>query len=127
MKIKHFTPNSPMKKLLLSLFFLVFTVSAAIAQTQLEMNEKASLDYKKADAELNKTYKKLVSLLDKNEKALLIQAQKDWIKYRDSHCKFEADPYTGGSIKPLIWLTCLEEITKERTKHLKESLKNLNQ
>ena len=56
-----------------------------------------------------------------------IQAQKDWIKYRDSHCKFEADPYTGGSIKPLIWLTCLEEITKERTKHLKESLKNLNQ
>ena len=69
-----------MKKLLLSLFFLVFTVSAAIAQTQLEMNEKASLDYKKADAELNKTYKKLVSLLDKNEKVLLIQAQKNWIK-----------------------------------------------
>ncbi|WP_300979353.1 lysozyme inhibitor LprI family protein [Flavobacterium sp.] len=115
-----------MKKLLLSLLFLVFSVSAATAQTQLEMNEKASLDYKKADAELNKVYKKLVSLLDKNEKVLLIQAQKDWIKYRDSHCKFESDPYTGGSIKPLILLTCLEEITKERTKHLKESLKNLN-
>jgi uncharacterized protein YecT (DUF1311 family) len=41
------------------------------------MNETAYANYKKADAQLNKVYKQLMSILDKKEKPLLIQAEKD--------------------------------------------------
>jgi uncharacterized protein YecT (DUF1311 family) len=98
----------------------------SFAQTQLEMNETANSQYKKADAELNKVYKQLMNILDKNEKPLLIQAEKDWIKFRDSHCKFEASQYEGGSIKPLIYSTCLEELTRKRITAIKASIKNRN-
>lgn len=96
------------------------------AQTQSEMNATAHAQYKKADAQLNKVYKQLMSILDKKEKPLLIQAEKDWIKYRDSHCKFEVSPSEGGSIQPLIYSNCLEELTRKRIAEIKVSIKDRN-
>jgi uncharacterized protein YecT (DUF1311 family) len=87
------------------------------------MNETANANYKKADAQLNKVYKQLMTILTKKEKPLLIQAEKDWVKFRDSHCKFEASLYEGGSIQPLIYSTCLEELTKKRIVEIKDSIK----
>ncbi len=87
------------------------------------MNVAANAKYKKADAELNRVYKQLMAILDKNEKLLLIQAEKDWIKYRDSHCKFDASQYEGGSIQPLIYSTCLEELTRKRIAEIKAGIK----
>ena len=98
----------------------------SFAQTQLEMNETANIKYKKADAELNKVYKQLIAVLDRDEKPLLIQAEKDWVKFRDSHCKFDASQYDGGSIKPLIYSTCLEELTRKRIAEIKASIKERN-
>lgn len=90
------------------------------------MNATAYANYKKADAQLNKVYKQLMSILDKKEKPLLIQAEKDWVKFRDSHCKFDASQYEGGSIRPLIYSTCLEELTKKRIAEIKASIKDRN-
>jgi uncharacterized protein YecT (DUF1311 family) len=101
-------------------------INISFAQTQSEMNVAANVKYKKADAELNKVYKQLMAILDQNEKILLIQAEKDWIKYRDSHCKFDASQYEGGSIQPLIYFTCLEELTKKRIAEIKSSIKERN-
>lgn len=95
----------------------------SLAQTQSEMNATAHAQYKKADAELNKVYKQLMLILDKKEKPLLIQAEKDWIKYRDSHCKFDASQYEGGSMQPLIYSTCLEQLTRKRITEIKASIK----
>lgn len=97
--------------------------SNSFAQTQSEMNETANAKYKKADAELNRVYKQLMAILDKNEKSLLIQSEKDWVKYRDSHCKFEVSQYEGGSIQPLIYSTCLEELTRKRIAEIKAGIK----
>lgn len=98
----------------------------SFSQTQAEMNATAYANYKKADAQLNKVYKQLMLTLDKNEKPLLIQAEKDWLKFRDSHCKFDASHYEGGSIQPLIYSTCLEELTKKRIAEIKISIKERN-
>lgn len=87
------------------------------------MNATASANYKKSDVHLNKVYKQLMAILDKNEKPLLIQAEKDWIKYRDSHCKFEASEYEGGSMQPLIYYICIEKLTKQRIAEIKTSIK----
>lgn len=88
------------------------------------MNATANTNYKKADLELNKVYKQLMTMLDQNEKTFLIQAEKDWVKFRDSHCKFEASQYEGGSIQPLIYSSCLEELTKKRIVEIKASIKD---
>lgn len=103
--------------------FLLFCGASSFAQTQLEMNETANANYKKADTQLNKVYKQLMVMLDKSEKPLLIQAEKDWVKFRDSHCKFDASQYEGGSMKPLVYSSCLEELTKKRIAEIKASIK----
>lgn len=113
------------KHLFLALLLLCFC-NNSFAQTQLEMNETAYANYKKADAQLNKVYKQLMAIVTKKEKPLLIQAEKDWVEFRDSHCKFEASQYKGGSIQPLIYSTCLEELTKKRIAEIKASIKDRN-
>lgn len=109
----------------LILLFIV-CVNNLNAQTQAEMNQTAITNYKKADTDLNKTYQKVLKSVSESEKTLLIKAQKDWLKFRDSHCYFEIEQYKGGSIQPLILYNCLEEKTQERIKDLKNILKDQN-
>ncbi len=103
------------------LFFINQDLSA---QTQAEMNQTANKDYQLVDAELNKVYKELIKLLDEKEKQLLIKAQIDWLKFRDSHCEFETNESEGGSIQPLMYSTCLTERTKNRIDDLKSIIEN---
>jgi uncharacterized protein YecT (DUF1311 family) len=105
------------------LFLLCFSTNS-FAQTQAEMNATASAQYAKADKELNKVYKQLVSMLNNSDKTLLIQAEKDWVKFRDSHCRFVAEQYDGGSMQPLVRSTCLEEVTRQRIAEIKSSIKD---
>lgn len=105
------------------LLLLFFFNQNLFAQTQAEMNQTAKKDYELVDAELNRVYKDVIRLLIEKEKQLLIKAQKDWIKFRDSHCEFVANEYEGGSIQPLIHSTCLTERTKNRIEDLKSILK----
>ena len=71
---------------------------------------------------MNQVYRKLVSMLEEEEKAQLKEAQTAWLKYRDTNCEFVADQYKGGSIRPLIQATCLGNITKRRTTELKTQI-----
>jgi len=115
-------------KIIMILFSLGFLISANKPATkkaeekcnragpQNEMNRCAVLDYKKADKELNKTYKELRKHTDKNK---LLKVQKAWLQYRDLHCQYLADLYEGGSMTPLIYNRCLENLTITRTKELK--------
>jgi len=107
-----------------STVFLFSLSTNLLGQTQAEMNQTAINNFNKADSELNQVYKKLVKKLTEKEKNLLIAAQKNWIKFRDSKCEFEKEEYDGGSIQPLIYYTCLAECTNERTKELKSNLED---
>jgi len=100
-------------------FLISFT---GISQTQTEMNEQARKDFKKADDTMTATYKLALAKQDSDGKKLLVEAQRAWIKYKESHCKSASDTYRGGSIQPLIYYSCLTELTDERTEKLKEYL-----
>ena len=115
-----------MKKILI-FFCLLLVVNKAYSQTQMEMNQSAAQGYYKADAELNKVYKVLMSKLDEKGKALLIKVENDWIKYRDSHCNFEASFYEGGSMQPMIYSSCLESVTMDRINELKAAIKEVGE
>jgi uncharacterized protein YecT (DUF1311 family) len=99
--------------IMLILVLLLFGISVAgqkqkdhpcsNAQSQVEMNQCAGETYKTADTELNQVYRKLVAMLDAEEKAQLKAAQTAWLKYRDANCEFVGDQFKGGSIRPMIY------------------------
>jgi uncharacterized protein YecT (DUF1311 family) len=95
-------------------------------QNQLELTEQACAAYKKADAEMNSIYRKI---LNENRKdRLFVQkmraAQRAWLMFRDAHLEsiFPAtDKRTAyGSVQPMCHCMELEKITDERAKDLKQ-------
>jgi len=107
-------------KCILVICFLFFTQITAHAQTQLEMNMQSAAEAKKADAQMTKAYKEAMSYQDEKGKKLLLEAQRAWIKYKEAHCKSAANSVEGGSAYPLVYNTCITELTKARTKELYE-------
>ncbi len=113
--------NEHMKKIVFFVAINCFVSVMCFAQTQAEMNNQAYKDYKVADAKMSTLYKKVLnSLTNASDKKLLLEAQRAWIKYKESHCKLIANAYEGGSIQPLIYSTCLTSITEARIKELEE-------
>jgi uncharacterized protein YecT (DUF1311 family) len=53
----------------------------------------------------------------------LLEAQRIWIKFKEAHCKSAAADEEGGSIYPLIYATCLKQVTEDRILQLNEYLK----
>lgn len=108
-------------------------------QSQLEMNRCAAAEYQKANAELNALYDRLIKNFEKDvsdarrendadqmkyaETGLgdLKAAECAWIRYRDLHCKAVEQRFEGGSMKPLIWTSCMKQVTDHRIDELKES------
>ena len=110
-----------MVRLILAIAFVV----AAHAQTQAEMNAKACSGYKKADAELNSIYKRILSInaKDSDFANALRAAQAAWIAFRDAHLKsLYSDPSENayGSVNPMCRCIVLEQLTAERTRQLRE-------
>jgi uncharacterized protein YecT (DUF1311 family) len=115
-----------MKKIIILIIITLFCNNIK-AQTQTELNQNATKKYQKTDAKLNQIYNQLIKTLDPNEKKLITIAQKNWIKFRDTHCNFETSEYNGGSIQSLIYSNCLIDCTQNRINQLTESLKNKQQ
>lgn len=107
---------------MLLLLVLLASVAPIAAQDQATMNRQAEDDYKKADAALNRTYKKVIAQVDAATKNKLVNAQLLWIKFRDAEAKAYAAQVEGGSMYPLLYFGSLTGTTKARTKQLEEWL-----
>ena len=94
------------------------------AQTTVEMRDCAGKEYMEADAELNSVYRQLASKLEtEGHRAALKAAQLAWIKYRDANCEFESYLNRGGTIYPVVYESCRARMTVDRTRELREMLK----
>lgn len=96
------------------------------AQTQLDITECASNLSDEADKTLNEMWPKVLAIYDsyaddKGEKALR-QAQREWIKFRDSTCEAESDIAEGGSISNLYYVECTCAVTESRIADFKRML-----
>ncbi len=89
-------------------------------QTQLAMNICSGRDYRAADAELNQVYQALILQQSDSGKAALETAELAWLSFRDIDCTFSKSFYEGGSIAPLIYNSCLEARTVNRTQELRQ-------
>jgi uncharacterized protein YecT (DUF1311 family) len=119
---------------LLSLGVLIFLLAPTVApqggkhpcesaSSQFEATQCAAREYKQADAELNKVYQQVLKQEDAGGQARLKTAQLAWLKFRDTECEYEAGDYIGGTMRPMVEAFCLAAVTQERTRQLKEILK----
>lgn len=69
------------------------------------------------DARLNKAYKNVMSQLSPARKKQLQDAQRAWIKYRDTNCNFYADP-DGGTMATVSLNDCFMSATASRAKEI---------
>ncbi len=104
-------------------------------QTQTEMTICAGLDYKAADVELNRAYKSAMVVMKDMDAHLppklkgavktLRAAQRAWILYRDKACEAHGFMARGGSMESMLVGHCLAELTRKRTRGLKDLAKGL--
>jgi uncharacterized protein YecT (DUF1311 family) len=105
--------------------------------SQHQMDDCAAFEYKKADAHLNKVYRKAMGYMTDDLAAArkrgdeeqikyeetgiagLKEAERTWLSYRDIQCKAAGQRYEGGSMAPMIYSQCLTTLTEHRTADLK--------
>ena len=94
--------------------------STCLAQSNgvtLEMINCILAETRRQDARLNENFKKLISELGTERKKALVEAQRAWIKFRDTNCGFYADP-EGGSAARMAANECILDSTVDRAKEL---------
>jgi uncharacterized protein YecT (DUF1311 family) len=94
----------------------------ALGQTQMQLNEEACGEYKKADAEMNWAFGLIMRNYRGNQSfvSAMRRAQLAWLRYRDAQLEsiFPGDARKYGSINPMCRCMQLAEITKARTQIL---------
>ncbi|GAB4348226.1 MAG: lysozyme inhibitor LprI family protein [Oricola sp.] len=98
---------------------------------QLGINWCAGEEYGRADDALNAAWTKVRAYMKSVDEAngeyfpeqavaaeSLLKAQRAWIDYRDGQCEAEGAQFAGGSIRPLITISCKTRMTRQRTEEL---------
>lgn len=112
------------------IFLLALMMSLpSLAETQCPFSESecAALNrYEAANQELNSIYQRIMGKIhsqgydeylvpQEDIKQSLQNAQRAWLKYRDSHCEAYYTLFSGGTSRNIDRLSCLAEMTIERT------------
>ena len=87
----------------------------ASPETQLAMNTCAQAEYAQADVQLNNAYQALKAQVSGEKAEQLITAEEAWIAYRDLYCEFVQDQFAGGSMQPMVYHSCMTQLTQNRT------------
>lgn len=82
-----------------------------------DMVECIGAETQRQDLRLNKSYKALMAALSPERKKQLQEAQRAWIKFRDSNCSFYYDP-DGGTMARINANDCVMTMTANRAKEL---------
>lgn len=126
----------PLAAALLALPVLVIAAeppadACANATTTLELNACAQQTLVQRDRELNDAYRALLRTLadpgatDADDAAradarrLLVEAQRQWLRFRDHDCRGRVRLHDTGSMRGLVYLGCLIAHTQQRTAQLR--------
>lgn len=102
----------------------------AAAQTQMQMNQQATVQSKAADASMTKPWRAVYAQMKRLDAqdtsrgggfgyaAAVLESQRAWLPFRDRQCVVETAKYAGGSMSPMVRAQCLTRLTHERTGQL---------
>ncbi len=71
------------------------------------------------DVLLNRYYQKLRKTEEEPARGTLRDAQRAWITWRDTDCRFAYEQFIGGSIRQITGAACQRDRTAERVMHLR--------
>lgn len=104
-------------------------LDCANPQTQADMTQCVAMMYQAADGDLNLAYGMARDMARRIDAASgtngpgaergLRDAQRAWIAFRDLACETESLLAYGGSMQPMLRLSCLERLTRARTEDLR--------
>jgi uncharacterized protein YecT (DUF1311 family) len=102
---------------------LIFTCYCSFSQSQADMNESAGKDFLKAEGELNRVYKQILTDYKPDIPFIknLKTSQQLWLKYREAEIKMkfpEHEPGYYGSVYPMCLAIYKTQLTNERIEKL---------
>jgi uncharacterized protein YecT (DUF1311 family) len=102
----------------------ILTVAVVLAMPACAFAQDADDAFKQTDKKLNELYKQIEARLtdDADTKKLLVQAQRDWVKFRDAECNFQTAGAAGGSMMPMLVAQCMDNLTQFRVKNFERYL-----
>lgn len=74
-----------------------------------------------SDADLNRTYAQIVSVLDADDRQRLRKAERAWLVYRDAACEAEYRLWNGGTGGPPAQLACIDGETRRHLAYLRRT------
>ena len=72
------------------------------------------------DPKLNDVYKQVLKAMPPEEKKTMTQAQRDWLKFRESTCKLWAVQNLRSPLGQHGYTTCMVEMTDKRISDLRD-------
>ncbi len=98
----------------------------ADAITTQDINACAQTQLDRAEADLNATYRRVRAHLAEPDcgthcartRELLTEAQRSWVAYRKSDCDAAWQYNADGTIRTVVYLTCMSERARTRTREL---------
>ncbi|MBS0176215.1 MAG: DUF1311 domain-containing protein [Nitrospira sp.] len=90
------------------------------SHTQADLNDCAAKMAKAADTSLAKFYAAYTKRLSVDQVQLFQSATSDWLRYRESHCRFESSGVLGGSAYSMVFDLCMTSQAQERLRMLRE-------
>lgn len=113
-----------MKKTIVFLFFLTAFSNAVMAGSLCKGNVTRELEacaknnFESSDKKLNVAYKTFSSKLSGQPRQTLVNAQREWISYKEKSCQTTNDSINAGEEAGIEKRVCLDQLTKIRTKEL---------
>ena len=110
-----------MNKIIIPLVALFFFHNLSAQTKPLNKPGKTIETYEDSETELKLVYQSVIDIVAKEHKVSLIDAQNDWLQFRESECKFEISDITDEAEKAQANKDCLFELNKRRIKDLMAS------
>jgi uncharacterized protein YecT (DUF1311 family) len=98
------------------------SIDCAKAMGAVELKYCAAQAYRLADEDLNHVWNSFSKDLPAEYKRELVEAQRAWVKFRDSNCNAETFLSRGGTGYIYYYDYCLERMTRYRTEELRNLL-----
>jgi uncharacterized protein YecT (DUF1311 family) len=86
--------------------------------TTLDMAQCFSKAKASSDEKLTVLYEKVLSKLSGDDAERLTKVQKLSAEYHEANCSAERALYQGGSAAPVVYIACLDAMTRARTEEL---------
>ncbi|CAE6825650.1 hypothetical protein R75465_06032 [Paraburkholderia aspalathi] len=83
-----------------------------------ELEACARNNFELSDKQLNGAYRVLASKLQREDAQMLLTAQRAWVAYKEKTCQGAYDATSPGEEAGIDKWTCLDEITKTRSREL---------